>query len=685
MERSLQHEFLVADFADPRTPFLVRVAAMHHQARVRDEVGFGAQLTALRSSLGPNPQGEALTLSLHAAVILAQAGTFDAVQSLLSMLHAARADAARDRVKMIETALRNCSQFPIAALLAQAFTFNAPPVETLSIVLARREDDLAGPAMQPLAAVEKFVADLSAFVAVAVPIAGRCFGIGPVVCHPRSRDASQRFASFIAVERPGAPPVGVPFDLGDVLNRQDARARQDVQCLLASPGRRALVVHQSHAPYEALGVYLLPFESLSEARVRALLLDIAVRGDGMDIGTVTELKVDQVGQYRLLSADGRSQLAGFRSESQRVGRCFLFHEANLLPLQTSWEFDERQIRSIAEQFKQRTSAIRATYLKPGSRDYPPWLACADGATLAWRGATRSDAWFISVKAPAGADGVAVRYPYRAPAQKWTTAEQCEILQQFITNAPAAWGVMLEMFGKAGARRARAVRAGSGETRALPVNTTVHPGTLVHFFTFSRDGKQQLEATVIPEYVFEGGCPYCYGSGHCLCQECNVDGQATCSECGGSRKVACSDCSGSGNVKCGHCNGGAKVFVGNLSYNIDDDELADAFGSVVEAKVGRDNVGNSRGIGFVLFRNAEQAREAINQMDGKELDRRTLSVRPGECRTCSGSGQWRCKRCHGSGDYRCRCGGGRVPCSTCKQRRVLPCDCGGHSRATLTAI
>jgi RNA recognition motif-containing protein len=75
----------------------------------------------------------------------------------------------------------------------------------------------------------------------------------------------------------------------------------------------------------------------------------------------------------------------------------------------------------------------------------------------------------------------------------------------------------------------------------------------------------------------------------------------------------------------------KLFVGNLSYNIGDAQLMEAFGAiegveVVEARVIMDRYsGNSRGFGFVTVANPEMAKAAIEAMNNTELDGRTIFV------------------------------------------------------------
>ncbi len=77
----------------------------------------------------------------------------------------------------------------------------------------------------------------------------------------------------------------------------------------------------------------------------------------------------------------------------------------------------------------------------------------------------------------------------------------------------------------------------------------------------------------------------------------------------------------------------KLFVGGLSWGTTDDGLHSAFsqfGEIVEAKVITDReTGRSRGFGFVAFANNEGATRAVSEMDGSELDGRTIKVNEAE--------------------------------------------------------
>lgn len=88
----------------------------------------------------------------------------------------------------------------------------------------------------------------------------------------------------------------------------------------------------------------------------------------------------------------------------------------------------------------------------------------------------------------------------------------------------------------------------------------------------------------------------------------------------------------------------KLFVGGLPYSIDNqklNELFAAFGEVISAMVVTDKfTGQSKGFGFVEMTDDESAKEAINKLDGSDLEGRRLGVsvaRPREERSNSNSG------------------------------------------------
>ena len=85
-----------------------------------------------------------------------------------------------------------------------------------------------------------------------------------------------------------------------------------------------------------------------------------------------------------------------------------------------------------------------------------------------------------------------------------------------------------------------------------------------------------------------------------------------------------------------------MYVGNLSYSVTEDELRSMFveyGDVVSAKLIMDReTGRSKGFGFVEMSNNSDAQKAMDDLNGRTLDGRALTVnqaRPREDRSRSG--------------------------------------------------
>lgn len=72
-----------------------------------------------------------------------------------------------------------------------------------------------------------------------------------------------------------------------------------------------------------------------------------------------------------------------------------------------------------------------------------------------------------------------------------------------------------------------------------------------------------------------------------------------------------------------------IYVGNLSYQMSEDELRDAFGAfgeVSSVKILMDReTGRSRGFGFVEMPNNSEAETAIAQLNGKDVGGRALRI------------------------------------------------------------
>ncbi len=94
----------------------------------------------------------------------------------------------------------------------------------------------------------------------------------------------------------------------------------------------------------------------------------------------------------------------------------------------------------------------------------------------------------------------------------------------------------------------------------------------------------------------------------------------------------------------------KLFIGSLAWATNDDSLKDFFsavGTVVSASVIMDRETNrSKGFGFVEMSSDEEAKKAVDELNGKDLDGRAIVVseaRPREERPRGGGG-------YGGGDH-----------------------------------
>ncbi|CAJ2679270.1 unnamed protein product [Trifolium pratense] len=94
----------------------------------------------------------------------------------------------------------------------------------------------------------------------------------------------------------------------------------------------------------------------------------------------------------------------------------------------------------------------------------------------------------------------------------------------------------------------------------------------------------------------------------------------------------------------------RCFVGGLAWATDSDALEKAFssyGEIIDSKIINDReTGRSRGFGFVTFADEKSMRDAIEGMNGQNMDGRNITVNEAQNRSSGGGG--------GGGGY----GGGR---------------------------
>jgi cold-inducible RNA-binding protein len=85
--------------------------------------------------------------------------------------------------------------------------------------------------------------------------------------------------------------------------------------------------------------------------------------------------------------------------------------------------------------------------------------------------------------------------------------------------------------------------------------------------------------------------------------------------------------------------GTRLYVGNLSFNTTELELREVFsqcGTVAETKMVMDReTGRPRGFAFVEMGSEQEAKQAIDQLNGRELGGRTLTVNEAQERSGGG--------------------------------------------------
>src|ERR1700722_12082625 len=88
--------------------------------------------------------------------------------------------------------------------------------------------------------------------------------------------------------------------------------------------------------------------------------------------------------------------------------------------------------------------------------------------------------------------------------------------------------------------------------------------------------------------------------------------------------------------------GSKLYVGNLAYGVTDSHLEQLFaahGTVQSAQVIMDrDTGRSKGFGFVEMGSDQEAQTAIQALNGKEVDGRSLTVNEARPKEGGGGGR-----------------------------------------------
>jgi len=101
----------------------------------------------------------------------------------------------------------------------------------------------------------------------------------------------------------------------------------------------------------------------------------------------------------------------------------------------------------------------------------------------------------------------------------------------------------------------------------------------------------------------------------------------------------------------------KIYVGNLSFDVTEEELRQefaSFGKVESVNIITDKYsGRPKGFGFVEMPSVSEGQAAIDGLNGKTLKDRTLTVSPARPRSDDRGGSYRGRRSGGFGGGRDR--------------------------------
>lgn len=657
----------------------MRLGAVYSLSRQQDQEVAKEKLLGLLNTFEGGPQtasDEASAfLSLHTAILLSQRNSFEGVRWILQLLETSTD---RTLLSLAETALRNCTQFPIAVLLVMAAASESHGLlgAVFEDSMQLSDDDFFAVSQKPYDEQQQELQALSFLFERIRPLShpDREIAVGTILSQPVKKEFGYRFTGFIGVERGGRPPVVVPYDLGDILNRDDRFAQQGVGQLLRATGRRAIVVYNAAGEREAQVVYLLPFAPLDASGMDRLIAEVALGAEGIDVAVVIKRWKDERGEkYRMLSAGGRVVIGYYHASEQRVGNCFFMHEANgAKTLSTRYRLGPQDFREVLRRFAQNDDVELAACVKSWSNKQGRVvnkLATSKGYTLVKEGETPQDAIY-------GVETAGQRrFSFELPEEIWQPTDRSRILQAFFDRQPEAFGVALETFKwNDGTLRVRMVGT-QGEQKIQPLQQSVEPGTLVYW---EKNEAGESFATIVADQRIEEGCPHCYGVGFSICHGCGGTGRATCHNCKGNCKETCGRCSGAGKhtIVCNNC-GGSRT----LELTCGGCNGSGIYTGTCKICEGRGHYADS-GRACKKCGGAGNYRDTCRRCSG----RRTFTA---TCRRCDGKGSWdeMCKACRGSGIWNCgTCSGsGRTTCSDCGGYRIAECFCGGTNRGTIAPV
>lgn len=433
MKLNLRDLFLSPEALDARSNPLVRLGALHHLRRTSDkdqvrrrleEILKEQDIQGLRSA-----NVDSTIFVFHVAVALAQEGSTEGVEWLLRYL-----GGSQKHQRLASTALRNCRQFPLAVLLGSAVEKQALDASYRGLGdLAVFSEDQAWTLAEPknhsksVAMVSTLESALDHLKKVVKP--GSCLSLGTVITAPlRKPVVGLRYTGFIIVEEATKTLRAIPYEMGDLINRDDGSAKVMATDLLREPGRKVIVAYESAQPSKAKVLYLLPFGPVQDAH--KLLEQVALSCEGLSVGVIVQRWESRNGwMYRLVSASGQTEVGYDHNGRMAIGTCSLLHKSSARPFFTRFSLSQAGTGKVFTSFVQNTTLERATLLNVWENGHK--LARQNGKVIVFGDKPPEDlVVFLETKTIKDAEQT---FLVRLPSIGWLPEHRSAVLQEFFAN------------------------------------------------------------------------------------------------------------------------------------------------------------------------------------------------------------------------------------------------------------
>ena len=359
MTLSLRDKLKSTDFLDVSKPPLERIGALYSAGRRIEKSDVVNQFNELLNQFELS-QGKAnideLLVTLHAATQLAQAGQFSGIEFILKILIQSEQ---RDQLELAQKAIQNCSHFPIAALAAKLVDLKQARdfLSDHGDVLRQSADELTEQSRnqnltQVINRLKGTLDSLNQF-----PTRSNFrLSLGTILSRPiQKEDLLYRYTGFVMVNDEGIPPLIVSYDMGNVINRNESRGREDVFQQLRQPGSYALILYQTEAPFEIEELYVLPFSRKRYEQISIDLSEIVTTCRGLDIGVLNKTKLGRdKDRYQIITRNGQAESSNWRSNQKSIGDISFFHAENSQSLSSRFSVSPEIIPQLEELFSQNT-------------------------------------------------------------------------------------------------------------------------------------------------------------------------------------------------------------------------------------------------------------------------------------------------------------------------------------------